>query len=386
MTSSHQQKALLLAAFTTIGITDIAFGLTLQLQPLVLEKQGVPAWLIGTIVALGSVGAFVSGPLIPAAVKRFGSKTVVLGSMVVIIATLLLMPALPPLYWWFPLRFLLGAMIASLFAVSETWVTAGTTDSNRGRIMGLYTSMLSLTFAAGPMLIPFTGVEGYLPWLICAACVSLGAFSLTTVKPFDAPSHEGGSFWSVCAKAPMLFACVLTATTFDTVYMSFFTIYAIRNGVPLNEASWLLGAGIAAGALFFYPMGLIADRWSKNGLVLVSAATTIALALLLPVAISTIWVWPLLIFFTTSAFGVYVVSLAMVGDVFKGNDVVSASAGIAAMWGLGGLIGPPFAGRLIDSFGIGTMPLFLAAIYAVLLALLLANGGRIVRHVPSAAT
>jgi MFS family permease len=79
------------------------------------------------------------------------------------------------------------------------------------------------------------------------------------------------------------------------------------------------------------------------------------------------------------------VGLAMVGDVFKGNDVVSASAGIAAMWGLGGLIGPPFAGRLIDSFGIGTMPLFLAAIYAVLLALLLANGGRIVRHVPAAA-
>lgn len=383
MTTAAQQKALLIAAFVTIGITDIAFGMTLQLQPLVLELRGVSASMIGTVAAVGSIGAIIAGPVVPGLVKRFGSKTIVLTAMLAVIAVMIAMPLLPPLYWWFPLRMLLGLAIASLFTVTEAWVTMGTTDQNRGRIMGLYTSMLSLTFAAGPLLLPFTGIEGYLPWLICAMCVLLGILALTTVKPVDTSKDEGGSFWSVYTKAPLLFACVLTATTFDSVYISFFTIFAMRNGVPLSEASWLLGVGIAAGALFFYPMGMLADKWSKHGLVIVSAIVTIALALLLPSTVATFWAWPILMLFTTSAFGVYVVALAVVGDVFKGNDVVTASAGIAAMWGLGGLIGPPLAGWLIDGFGVNALPMFLAGIYGALLVLLAVNGGRIVKPAPA---
>jgi MFS family permease len=382
MTSTAAQKTLIIAAFATVGICDIAFGLTLQLQPLVLDKQGVPAWLIGTIAAAGSIATIATGPFIPQLVKRFGSKACVMAAMAAIVFCLVVMPFVEPLYWWIPLRFLLGMSIASLFAVSEAWVTAATTDANRGRIMGLYTSMLSLTFAAGPMMIPFTGIDGMLPWMMGAFCVALGFIPLAGVKPMESQQEEAGSFWSVCAKAPLLFACVLTATTFDSIYMSFFTIFATRNGVPLGHASWLLGVGIAAGALFFYPMGMIADRWSKHGLVLVSTVITIACALLLQPLINSWLAWPLLMIFTTAAFGVYVVALAMVGDIFKGHDIVSASAGIAAMWGLGGLLGPPIAGRLIDSIGIGIVPYVLASIYTILLALLLMNGGRIVRPKP----
>lgn len=377
MTSTAQQKALLIAAFATIGICDIAFGLTLQLQPLLLERQGVPAWLIGTIASAASVATIIAGPFIPTAVKRYGSKNCVMAAMLVIIFCLLVMPLLPPLYWWFPLRFLLGVAIASLFAVSETWVTMATTDANRSRIMGLYTSMLSLTFAAGPMMLPFTGIDGLTPWLICAACVTLGFLPLTAVKPQEINSDEGGSFWAVCGKAPLLFASVLTATTFDNVYLSFFTIYATRSGVPLNEASWILGVGIAAGALFFYPMGVLADRWSKQGVMITSTIVTIACAMLISSALNTLFIWPLVMVFTTAAFGVYVVALAFVGDIFKGHDIVSASAGIAAMWGLGGLIGPPLTGSLIDQFGIGILPWVLAGIYIVLLLALVLSGGRV---------
>lgn len=383
MTSTAQQKALMIAAFATIGICDIAFGLTLQLQPLLLDKQGVPAWLIGTIASAASVATIIAGPFIPRLVKRYGSKNCVAAAMLLIIFCLVAMPLLPPLYWWFPLRFLLGVAIASLFAVSETWVTMATTDANRSRVMGLYTSMLSLTFAAGPMMLPFTGIDGMTPWLICAGFVALGFLPLTAVKPQEIHGEEGGSFWSVCAKAPLLFVCVLTATTFDSVYMSFFTIYATRNGVPLNEASWILGVGIAAGALFFYPMGVIADRWSKHGVVVVTVVVTIVCAVLIPAAINSVLIWPLVMVFTTAAFGVYVVALAFIGDTFKGHDIVSASSGVAAMWGVGGLIGPPLTGSLIDGFGIGVLPWVLAAIYVLLLVTLLLNGGRVVRALPA---
>ena len=70
------------------------------------------------------------------------------------------------------------------------------------------------------------------------------------------------------------------------------------------------------------------------------------------------------------------------GDVFKGADIISGSAAVAAMWGIGGLVGPPLAGAAIDTFGIDAMPYTLTALYAVLLVALLANGGKLVRINP----
>jgi len=65
--------------------------------------------------------------------------------------------------------------------------------------------------------------------------------------------------------------------------------------------------------------------------------------------------------------------------VFKGKDMVAASATVAAMWGLGGIIGPPIAGTVIDNFSINAFPLVLAGFYALLLLGLLAQGGRVAR-------
>ena len=65
------------------------------------------------------------------------------------------------------------------------------------------------------------------------------------------------------------------------------------------------------------------------------------------------------------------------GDIFKGPDVVSGSAAVATMWGVGGLIGPPVAGLAIDAFGINALPYTLAILYAALLIALQFNGGKI---------
>ena len=80
------------------------------------------------------------------------------------------------------------------------------------------------------------------------------------------------------------------------------------------------------------------------------------------------------------AFGVYVVSLATMGDSFRGPNVIAGSAAFAAMWGIGGLVGPPLAGAAIDVFGINAMPVTLASFYVILLIGLAFNGGKLVRE------
>lgn len=370
----------LVAALATVGVCDVAFGLTLQLQPLLMDARGIPAWLIGVNTAAGALGVLIAGPFLPRIIAAAGARPVAFFSIVTVLVCLAAMALLPPPWWWFGFRFFMGAAIGSLFTVSEAWVLTIATNETRGRLMGLYTSMLSVTFAVGPTILPFTGIEGFLPWLICIVFVAGGLVPLALVKVREASEDGGhGSIVNVMTRAPILFACLGAATIFDSVIISFFSIFAQRNGLPLAEASAMLSAGIVSGVICFYPLGLWADRWSKNGVVLICTASTIIAALLLGPVIRTPFIWPMVILIFNGAFGVYVVALAVMGDIFKGKDMVAASAGTAAMWGLGGMIGPPIAGRIIDSFGINSFPLVLAGFYGLLMLGLLLQGGRVAR-------
>ena len=377
--NTNATRGTLLAALATVGVCDIAFGLTLQLQPLILEQLKVPAWIIGLNAAMGAVGILIAGPFLPAVIAKLGSRRLALIAILMIIATLSAMAVVPPLYWWFPLRFLMGMAVGTLFTVSESWLLTIATDANRGRLMGIYTAMLSLTFAIGPLLLPFTGINGILPWVIGVICVALGLLPLSLVKVREISEDGGkGNIFTVLARAPVLFGCVLAATLFDSVIISFFTIFAVRHGLDLATASTLLATGIIAGVVFFYPIGMLADRWSKNGVVMSCAVCAVASCLALIPLVATPLIWPLVVLLTTSAFGVYVVALALIGDVFKGRDMVAASAAVAAMWGVGGIIGPPIAGRMIDAFGINAFPVTLAGFYCLLVLGLALNRGRVV--------
>ena len=64
----------LIAAMATVGVCDVAFGLTFQLQPLILEAMGIPAWIIGINAAMGPLGILLIGPFLPRIIAGFGGK------------------------------------------------------------------------------------------------------------------------------------------------------------------------------------------------------------------------------------------------------------------------------------------------------------------------
>ncbi|MGH6907934.1 MAG: MFS transporter [Aestuariivirga sp.] len=370
----------LVAAIATVACCDIAMGLTLQLLPLLMERQGIPAWIMGLNAAMGPIGILMAGPLLPHVIGRAGSKRVAVGVVAILVAAVFAFPLAPFIWLWFPIRFIFGIAAGTLFTISEAWVLTFAGDGNRGRIMGLYVSVLAVTFSVGPLIVPFTGIDGWTPWLIGMACIAAGALPLGFVEVSDDVfrQKQGGGFFRFIARAPLLLFAVAAVTLFDSVFISFFTIFGLRHGLELETASRILGIAIIGNTLLFYPMGLLADRWSRIGVVVLTAAMTVVLSLSLIPLVGTWAIWPAAIMLSASAFGVYVVALALMGDTFKGPDVIAGSAAFAAMWGVGGLFGPPIAGAAIDVFGIDAMPVTLAVFYAILLVGLAWNGGRLV--------
>ena len=372
----------IIAALAAVAACDIAFGLTMQLMPLLMEREGWPAWAIGLNVAMGPIGILIAGPFMPKFLGNIGTRRAAFGLVGILVLSLTAI-SVSPIWMWFPLRFIFGVATSALFTISETWVLSFATKENRGRVMGVYSSLLAASFAVGPLILPFTGLDGFLPWGIGIICILLSILPLGFVEVEDDSFREkdgGGHFFGFVKKAPMLLFAVTAATLFDSVLVSFFTIYGIRSGLSLETASWILGFGIIGNLVLFYPIGWLADHWSRKGVMLVTAALTVVLSLSLIVVITHWLVWPVMVLLTASAFGVYVVALATLGDRFSGPDLIAGASAIAAMWGVGGLIGPPIAGLAIDLFGIAAMPVTLAAFYMVLIVGLLASGGKLVRE------
>ena len=376
------RTGIIIAALATVGACDIAFGLTLQLIPLLMNERGWPAWAIGLNSAMGPIGILMAGPFLPRIIARVGTRRTVFVIIGVLVVSLAAISSLP-VWMWFPLRFMFGLSTGALFVVSEAWILSAATAANRGRVMGVYTSLLSVTFATGPLILPWTGIEGFLPWGIGIACILLAILPLSLVKVSDEQFQQhggGGSFFGFVRRAPMLLYAIGAATLFDNVLIAFFTIYGISHGLDLAVASRVLGIGIIGNVLLSYPLGWLADHWSRKAVLFLSSAITVVLSLCLLLAITHWSIWPLMMVLAPMAFAPYVVSLATMGDAFKGPDLMAGTAAVAAMWGVGGLIGPPVAGAAIDLVGIDAVPVTLAAFFVLLLVLLFATGGRLVRN------
>jgi MFS family permease len=143
--------------------------------------------------------------------------------------------------------------------------------------------------------------------------------------------------------------------------------------------SWILAASIIGNVFAQYPLGVLADRWSRRGVIITTALATAILSLAIIWSVSSWILWPVMIVVGSTAFGVYTVSLAMLGDYFEGPDLIAGSAAFGAMWGIGGIVGPPIAGAALDLFGLNAIPLTLSIPYLLLLAAMTMSGGKLVR-------
>lgn len=376
-----QRYRTIVAAIATVASCDIAMGLTLQMLPLLMEKSHVPAWIMGLNAAMSPLGIMIGGPFLPRIVSRFGSKRVVYIAILVTMATLAAFKLFPSVWAWFAIRFVFGMAAGTLFTVSEAWIMSGAEQSNRGRTMGLYTSVLAISFSIGPLIIPFTGIDGWAPWLIGILCVGMSAIPLTFLRiSEDSFRHEeGGGFWAFVGRAPLLLFAVGTLTFFDAVILSFFPIFGLRSGLPVEQVTTILGVSIIGNALLQLPIGLLADKWSRLGVIVLSAIITAVLALSMIWTIQSWLIWPVMLVLGTTAYAIYTIALTILGDNFKGPDLIAGSAAFAAMWGVGGILGPPIAGAATDAFGIVAIPITVTAIYIILLIGLGLSRGRLVK-------
>lgn len=362
----------LIAACAAVCVFSFSLGEMFPLLSLNMESWGVSEAMIGINTAMAPIGILLAGLIIPRLSHAFGPKRVAIFMAAATGCIFLLYPTFPSLWAWFPLRLLQGIFVATLFALSEAWVLGNVSGKYRGRVVGIYATAISATFGVGAAVVGWTGIEGYLPFVVGAAVLFLATLPISLVSS-DAGGNEDGqhvSMLSFLPKAPMLLIAISVHAMFDGGMLGFLSVYGVRHGMSDSVAALTITALSLGNVFFQIPIGWIADRTSKRK-TMVGCFLVASLCLaLLPLAISTPWIWPLVLVSGAAGFGIYTVGLAELGDRFQGPDLIAGTSAFSTMWGLGALIGAAVCGAAMDIFGPHGFPMTLLVIFIAYLLVL----------------
>jgi MFS family permease len=363
----------------TVTVFAVAQGLTYPLLSFILERQGTTPGLIGLSAAMTPLGFILSAPFIPALARCVGGGRLAILCSMLAAATLIAIAWTGDVWAWMPLRFLLGFFANPLYVISETWLISITPASRRGRIMGLYSSVVSGGFAIGPLSLGLVGSEGWPSFAIgIAAFLLCGAIVLAVVPRLPEMPHEGeatsvGGFF---ARAPLLLFAVLSAAVFEQVVMSLFAVYGAALGSAEARTASLIACFTAGNAVLQILLGRAAERLGSTRAMLLCVLISLAGCLLLPPLFEAWLVWPLVFVWGGVSFGIYTMALIQLGERFTGQALIAGTAAFAFAWGTGGIAGSPATGLAMQLIGHQGLPLSLGLLCCVLAVFLMAEKRR----------
>ncbi|PBC04092.1 MFS transporter [Mesorhizobium sp. WSM3860] len=368
-TGETVQWAAITGVIATVSVFAIAQGLSYPLLSFILQRQGVSPAVIGLSAAMTPVGFILSSPLIPGLARRFGAGRTALTCAGLSALVLALIGWTQDVYLWFPLRFLVGVVTNPLYVLSEIWVIALAPPSRRGRVMGIYSTIISAGFAAGPLCLLAVGTEGWPPFLVgifaflfCGACLAVVVKRLPKVD-------EAGEKVSVLGFMPLawlLLSAVVAAAGFEQSVLALLPVYGTHFGIPETRMSALLSTMIAGNIAMQVPLGLLAERLTARLVRFGCVSVTVLGCALLPALIETPLIWPCVFIWGAVSYGIYTMSIIELGERFTGSALVAGNAAFSLMWGVGGILVPPLTGGIMDLIGAAGLPVTLGTICAAL--------------------
>ncbi len=188
--SDRERVAAIAAAIACVAVVGIGLSLSIPLLSIEMERRGASSTLIGLNTAMAGISSICVVPFVPRIAAHMGVVPLLVLSLVVSAASLVAFPLLPGIAAWFPLRFVFSAGLGALFVLSEYWINAAAPPARRGLVLGIYTTVLALGFAVGPVLIALVGTEGLWPYLLGAVLVLGGLLPILLARGLS-PVVEG---------------------------------------------------------------------------------------------------------------------------------------------------------------------------------------------------
>jgi MFS family permease len=346
----------------------------MPLLALRLDAQGFSARAIGLNSTAGGLAVLAGALFVPALARRLGVKRLLLLALLIGGLSLLSF-AVTNGYWiWLFIRGVFGGALTALFVISEYCINALAPPRQRGFVLGFYATSLAAGFAAGPLILGFTGTAGMAPFMAAMALFALAAAPIVHWSG-EAPELKSAprvGFLSFLTRVPVAACAGLVHGAVETASFGLLPVYALRAGESPATGALLVTLFALGNVVFQLPIGFASDRMERDKLLfwlaLLGLCGAIALAFVKPSSHFALFCG-LLVLWGGGVGSLYAVGLAHLGSCYSGPDLASANAAFIMLYSLGMLGGPPIAGFGMDLVPTNGFFFAIAALLALYLGL-----------------
>jgi MFS family permease len=345
-----------------------------------LSRAGISAGVIGAVSAASLIAILVCGPLYPRLIERLGLKRSVVAGIATGALVLIFMSAASSVPVWICLRFISGCALGLSWIASEIWLNTASGEEARGTVMGVYGTVFSVGIIGGPILLEFTGTQGWRPFVYGAVCLLATLLPLVVLKGAQADVDERTPLTELVRAvrfAPIVMLAAVVAGLVESADLALLPLFGLHAGLHERAALSLVTVFMAGNVVLQMPIGFLADRFGRREILAGCALASALGPLLLPVCVGAPgWLGLLLFLWGGTLYAFYSQGIALLGEQFPATELTAANTVFVMVYCAGGVIGPSLGGFAMDHWPQAGLPAMLSGAPLLMLAGLAVRAAR----------
>ncbi|MGO2304972.1 MAG: MFS transporter [Providencia sp.] len=357
-----------------LTIFAIASGYLMSLIPLSMGSFNIDISYAGWLASAYYIGLLIGSLLIEPIIAKIGHRLAFIGFLLMLAATVVVLPWTPTIEAWLPNRLIAGIAVAGIFVVVESWLLIGDNQKERAKRLSFYMTSLYGGTTLGQLAIGFIGTQGAYPFIVV-----LGLLLLAVMPPLlfrqgqpESGIHQKLSFKKISRLSkPAIIGCMVSGILMGTIYG--LMPLSLKKDQFTTEQVGVLMASIILGGMIIQP---IISKLS----VMISKTLLLAMVSLLGVfAMGVIYISSdylvmiiALALLGMSSFALYPIAITLACDNLDSSYIVAATQVMLFSYSVGSAMGPLAAGTFLAQYN-GLVDFFFIVLIVTAIYMLVAS-------------
>jgi MFS family permease len=350
----HGMAAATWALFAGLTLLLTGAGLIGSLLGVRAELEHFSTTTSGIISASYYAGFLVGSKLAYAALGRVGHIRVYVALAALTAAAILVQGLAPNPITWTSMRFVTGLCIAGQYVVAESWLNDLATNENRGRLLAIYSIVVSAAFGLGQVLLGFGNPATVTLFAVATILMTLAvvpvALSESSTPKFQAPGSM--SLKELATIVPSgFFATMIIGVTHGGMF-GMAAVYATRVGLTSTKLTIFLTAPLVGGVLGQIPISSASDDVDRRAVTFFVAIGAGIVALLLALTTGAGWkASVLMVALGALSYPLYALAAAYTNDWSPPDKLMAVASQLVLIYGAGALLGPLIVSTTMQLMG-----------------------------------
>lgn len=360
------------ATLPILFVCEISFllghGLIMTLLGVRMSLEGFPSQMAGLLMSSFSLGFVLGSYFIEKRIRSVGHIRVFAACAAMLAVTAMLHGLWINPWAWLVWRVAGGASTAGLLMVMESWVSGESTNENRGKVLGWYMIISTLSLAGGQWMLNLADPGSAVLFSVSGILFALALVPLS-IHRIHGPSQGSHDIAhkiklrDLYRRVPVGLVGAFTAGLMAQAFFAMTPYFGQEIGLTTRETSQFMAITTMVALVAQWTLGRVSDRIDRRKVILFMAVVMAATGSVISVAAAYSYLALLIVacLHTAMLHTLYSLSLAHTHDWLEPAESIAANAKLMIWYGIGSVIGPFSASLVMQVVGPEGLWLFLGA-------------------------